>query len=149
MRVGESLSAALGANSELPHRCRESCNFSFAEREEPPRDTLLQEFSHSNGPNFYRVNRLLVIHDAVFWDVGGDFLRFRQRPDALIIIELFRGYVLGDGSNAVPWLFQNGGPGTGRRLPTRVTSLFKGVLDAVLEPLKIEPIFASSGAPLQ
>ena len=31
---GESLSAALGANSELPHRCRESGNSSFAEREE-------------------------------------------------------------------------------------------------------------------
>ena len=34
------------------------------------------------------------MHDAVFWDVGGDFLRFRQRADPLIIIELFRGWVL-------------------------------------------------------
>ena len=27
-------------------------------------------------------------------DVGGDFLRFRQRSDPLVIIELFRGWVL-------------------------------------------------------
>ena len=39
-------------DSELPHRCRESCSFSFAEREEPPRDILPLEFSRLNGPNF-------------------------------------------------------------------------------------------------
>ena len=52
-RWRESLSAALGTNSEPPHRCRESCDVSFAEREEPPRDILPQEFSHLNGPNFF------------------------------------------------------------------------------------------------
>ena len=80
-------------DSELPHRCRESCSFSFAEREEPPRDILPQEFTHLRGPNFCWVNRLLVIQDAVFWDVSGVFLRFRQRTDPLVIIELLRGWV--------------------------------------------------------
>ena len=37
---------------------------------------------------------LLVTHDAVFHDVGGDFLRFRERSDPLVIIELIRGWVL-------------------------------------------------------
>ena len=52
------------------------------------------ETPHLNGPNFLGVNLLLAVHDAVLWDVGGDFLRFRQRSDPLIIIELFRGWVL-------------------------------------------------------
>ena len=34
---------------------------------------------------FFRVDSLLVIHDTVFRDVGGDFLRFHQ---------LLRGWVL-------------------------------------------------------
>ena len=34
------------------------------------------------------------MQDAVFWEVRCDFLRFRQRTDPLIIIELFRGWVL-------------------------------------------------------
>ena len=35
------------------------------------------------------------LYDAVRWDVGGDFLRFCQRSDPIIIIiELFRGWVL-------------------------------------------------------
>ena len=46
------------------------------------------------GRTFWVVNLLLTIHDTVFWDVGGDFLHFRQRPDPLVIIELFRGWVL-------------------------------------------------------
>ena len=94
MKDGESVSAALGTTSELAHRCRESCDFSFTEREQPPRDILPQEFSQLNAPNFYRVNRLLVTQDAVFWDVRCDFLRFRYRTDPLVIIELFRSWVL-------------------------------------------------------
>ena len=38
---------------------------------------------------------LLITRDAVFWDVSGDFLRFRQRADPLVVVvELFRGRVL-------------------------------------------------------
>ena len=46
------------------------------------------------GPDFPQVDSLLVIHDIVFRDVGGGFLRFRQRTDPLIIIGLLRGWVL-------------------------------------------------------
>ena len=81
-------------HSELPRRCREGCNFSFTERQTSPREVLPQELAHLNGPNFFWINLFLVIHDAVFWDVGGGFLRFRQRSDPLVIIELFRGWVL-------------------------------------------------------
>ena len=59
------------------------------------RETYFRKDSrHLNGPNFFLVNRLLDIQDAVFRDVRCDFLRFRQRTDPLIIIELFRGWVL-------------------------------------------------------
>ena len=80
MKDGESLSAALGADSEMPHRCRESCDFSVAERQKLSGDILPQEFSQLKGPNVFRVNRLLVIQDDVFWDVRS--------------IELFRGWVI-------------------------------------------------------
>ena len=36
---------------------------------------------------------LLLIRDAVFWDVSSDFLRFRQRTDPLVVIKLFRSWV--------------------------------------------------------
>ena len=51
------------------------------------------ELSHLNGPNIFGVDLLLIIHDAAFRDVGGDFLRFRQRADPLVFIKLFRGWV--------------------------------------------------------
>ena len=87
MKDGESLSIALGSNSELPHCCRESCDFTLTEREELPRDVVPQEFVHLNGPDFFRVNGLFVVHERAFWNVGGDFLRFRQRSDPLAIIK--------------------------------------------------------------
>ena len=68
----------------------EGCNFSFTERQMSPRDVFLQEFSHPQGPNFLGVNVLLVTRDAIFWDVSRDFLRFRQRVDPLVVIELLR-----------------------------------------------------------
>ena len=47
---------------------------------------LLSARSHTSAripsfewPNFLRVNVLLVIRDAIVWDVSRDFLRFRQR----------------------------------------------------------------------
>ena len=49
--------------------------------------------SHLNGPNFLGVNVLLVIRDAVFWDVSRDLLRFRQRANPLVIVALLRGQV--------------------------------------------------------
>ena len=92
MKDGESLSAALGTDSELPHRSRDGCNFSLAERQQSSRDAFSQELTHLNGPNFHGINLLLIIQDTVFWNVGGNFFRFRQRTDPLIIIELFRGW---------------------------------------------------------
>ena len=80
--MARASSPPLGINSELPHRCRERCDFC--------RDTYFRKNSpHSNGPNFLRIRGLLVIHDTVFRDVGGVLLRFCP----LIIIELFRGWV--------------------------------------------------------
>ena len=90
--MAKGLSATVGSNSALPHRCREGCNFSFTERLKSPRDALPQELAHLDGPNFLGIKLLLVIHDAVFWDVGGDFLSFRQRTDPLLIIEPFPGW---------------------------------------------------------
>ena len=56
--------------------------------------SLSQEFSHLDGPDFLGIDLLLTAHEAVFWDVGGDFfLRFRQGADPLVIVELFRGRV--------------------------------------------------------
>ena len=39
------------------------------------------------------VNVLLVVRDAVFWDVGRDFLRIRQRAHPLVVVGLLRGRV--------------------------------------------------------
>ena len=60
-------------NSDLPHRCREGCNFSFAERQKSSREVFSQELSRLSGPNFFGINLLLILHDAVFWDVRGKF----------------------------------------------------------------------------
>ena len=72
-----------------------SCDFSFAERRSRRETYFRKNSSHLNWPNFFRVDLVLTIHDAVFWDVRGNFLCFRQRSDPLIIIiiELFRGWV--------------------------------------------------------
>ena len=91
---GEGFGTTLGSNSELSHCCREISNFTFTEREEPPRDVFPQEFAHLVGPDLFRIDSLLVVHDTVFQDVDGDFLRFRQRSDPLVIIKLLRGWVL-------------------------------------------------------
>ena len=93
MKDGESLDATLGSNSKLSHCCRESCNFTFT-CTKSHRETYFRSNSHLNRPNFLEVNLPLAVHDAVLWEVGGDFLRFRQRSDPLTIIELFRGRVL-------------------------------------------------------
>ena len=45
------------------------------------------------GRTFFGIDLLLIVRDAVFWDVSRDFLRFRQRTDPLVVIELFRGRV--------------------------------------------------------
>ena len=84
MKDGEDLSAALGANSELP----------LAVVRAAISPSLSARSLHLNGPNFFRVDRLLVIQDAVFWDVRCDFLYFRQRSDPLAVVELLRGRVL-------------------------------------------------------
>ena len=60
----------------------------------PSRDVFPQELSHLNRPNFLEVDVLLVIRDAIFWDVSRGFLRFYQRADALVIVELLRSRVL-------------------------------------------------------
>ena len=52
-----------------------------------------KELSHLNGPNFLGVNVLLVIRDAFIWDVSRGVLRFRQRTEQLVIVELLRGRV--------------------------------------------------------
>ena len=46
------------------------------------------------GRTFFRLDNLLVVHDTVFRGVDGDFLRFCQRTDPLVVIELFRGRVI-------------------------------------------------------
>ena len=88
--------ATWSANSDLPHRGREGGDLSFTEGQESPRDVFPQELSHLNGPNFLGVNVLLVIRDVS--DVSSDFLRFRQRADPLVVVELFRGGVLSPSS---------------------------------------------------
>ena len=59
-----------GAHSDLPHRCLEDCNFTLTECQESPRDVFPQELSHLDGPNFFGVDVLLIIHDAIFWDIS-------------------------------------------------------------------------------
>ena len=54
---------------------------------------LPQELPHLNGPNLFGVGLMLLVHDAVFWDVTSDFLRYRQRANPLLVIELFRSRV--------------------------------------------------------
>ena len=46
------------------------------------------------GRTFLGVNLLQIIHLAVFRDVCGDFLRFRQRADPPIVVGLLRGWAL-------------------------------------------------------
>ena len=79
---------AWGTHSDLPHRSRPGCNFSFTERQQTPRHVFPQELSHLNGTNFLEVNVSLVVLDAVFWDVSSDFLRFCQRADPLVVVTL-------------------------------------------------------------
>ena len=67
--MARGLSAALESNSELSHCCRESCNFTFAGREEPPRDVFPQKF-------------------LPFGWLG---LSCVSGTDPLVIIEMFRG----------------------------------------------------------
>ena len=90
---GHGLGAAWGANSDLPHRSHQGCNFSLTEHQKSPRDLFPQELSNLNGPNFCGVDLLLLIRDDVFQDLSGDFFRFRQRTDPLVVIELLRGRV--------------------------------------------------------
>ena len=82
------------ANSNLPHRSGEGCDLSITERQKASRDILSRKLSQLNGPNFLGVNLLLVVRDAVFWDVSREFLRFCQRADPLVVVKLLRGRVL-------------------------------------------------------
>ena len=91
MENGHRRSATWSTNSDPPHRSREGCHFSLTECQELPRDVFPQELAQLNGPNFLGVHVLPVIRDAVFWDVSGDFLRFRQRANPLVVVELLRG----------------------------------------------------------
>ena len=52
MKGGKGFSATLGSNSALPHRRREGCNFSFAERQKSPRDVLPQKLPILMGRTF-------------------------------------------------------------------------------------------------
>ena len=90
MKDGQGLSATWSTNSNLPHRSREGGDLSFTEGQESPRHVFPQELSHLNGPNFLAVNVLLIIRDAIFWDVSRGFLRFRQRADPLVVVKLLR-----------------------------------------------------------
>ena len=92
--MANGLSAALGANSHLPHRCREGGDLSFTEGQESPRHVFPQDLSLLSGPNFLGVVVLQVIRDAIFWDVRRDFLRLLQRADPLVIVELLRRQVI-------------------------------------------------------
>ena len=83
MKDGQGLSAVWGTHSDLPRRSRQGCNFSLTERQKPPHDTFPRELTHLNG-----VDLLLLVRDAVFWDVSGDFLRFRHRTSPLVVIKL-------------------------------------------------------------
>ena len=56
------------------------------------------EFTHLYGTNFLGVHVLLVVCDAVLWDVSCYFLSFCQRADPLVIIKLLRGMVLSPAS---------------------------------------------------
>ena len=59
MEDGESLDTAMGSNSELAHYTRESCNFTFTEREEPPRHVFPQEFAPFEGTGHFSGRQLL------------------------------------------------------------------------------------------
>ena len=56
-------------------------------------------------------------------------------------------HVQGGRSSAIPKLFQYDSRRTGRQLPTRVTGLLKGLLNTVLQPLELEPVFPLNGTP--
>ena len=90
VKDNKSLGTTLGSNSELPDCCRESCNFSFAERQK----SVVRHTSARTLPfewvELFSVDLLLVIRDAVFWNVRFDFLRFHQRTDPIIMIVLLR-----------------------------------------------------------
>ena len=94
MEDGQGLSSTWSANSDLPHRSREGCDLSFTEGKELLRDAFPQELSRLNGPNFLGVNVLLVVRDAVFWDLSRDILRLCQRADPLVVVKLLRSRVL-------------------------------------------------------
>ena len=94
MKDGQGLVAAWCTHSDLPLRCREGYNVSLTECHESPQHVFPQELSHLDGPNFLVVDVLLVMRDAIFWDVSRDFLRFCQRADPLVVDELLRGRVL-------------------------------------------------------
>ena len=84
MKDGQGPRVAWCTNSDPPHRSRGGCNLSFTECQELPRDVFPQELSHLNGPNFLGNKVLLIIRDAVFWDVSRDLLRLRQRANPLL-----------------------------------------------------------------
>ena len=84
MEDGESLSTALGTNSCIAV-VRASISSSL--RAKSRRETYFRKYL-PNGPNFFRADLVIIVHDAVIWNVGVDFLRFHQRSDPL-----FRGSV--------------------------------------------------------
>ena len=53
----------------------------------------LETYFRTNSPvgmgrTFLGVGLLLLVRDAVFWDVSSDFVHFRQRTDPPVVIEL-------------------------------------------------------------
>ena len=52
------------------------------------------KFRKNVGRTFFGVDVLLILRDAVFWDVSSDNLRFRQRADPLVVVGLLRGRVV-------------------------------------------------------
>ena len=53
MKDGQGLSAAWGTHSDLPHRCRQGCNFSSLSAKSRRETYFRKNSSHLNGPNFF------------------------------------------------------------------------------------------------
>ena len=54
-------------------------------------DTLSQILHHLDGSDLFRTGCTLVVSDAFFLDICGDFLRFCERSNPLVIVKYFRG----------------------------------------------------------
>ena len=95
MKDGQGLSATLGTNSDLPHRCREGCNFSVTECSKVAARRIS---ARTVPPGWAELSwgQRLADHTMTLSSgtVSRDFLRFRQRAYPLVIVELLRSRVL-------------------------------------------------------